>query len=87
MTIPDWIPLDAWEGYVTMRKKIKKPLTERAMGMAVRKLERMFFEGQDIRAVLEQSEFNCWQDLYPVKGAQRNVSAVMNNLNDRSWAH
>lgn len=65
--MPEWVPHPEWNGFKAMRTKIKKPLTERAIGMAVRKLERLRDEGQDPAAVLDQSTLHCWQDLYPVK--------------------
>ncbi|MGA1554268.1 MAG: hypothetical protein ACO35I_09655, partial [Burkholderiaceae bacterium] len=37
--LPDWIPTDAWDGFVEMRVKIKKPMTDRAIKLAVGKLE------------------------------------------------
>lgn len=65
--VPDWVPLEPWAGFVAMRRKIKKPLTDRAITMAVNKLAELKQEGQDVAAVLDQSTLRCWQDLYPVK--------------------
>lgn len=74
MRLPDWVPLESWNGWVDMRKRIKKPLTDRAVKMAVKKLKLFKDQGFDVEAILEQSEFNCWQDLYPVKGNERSQS-------------
>lgn len=65
--LPAWIPEEAWNGWVSMRKSIKKPMTERAMKMAQAKLLELHNQGQNVEKVLEQSEFNNWTDLYPVK--------------------
>src|SRR5690606_33416044 len=65
--VPDWVPPEPWAGFVAMRRKIKKPLTDRAITMAVNKLAELKQEGQDVAAVLDQSTLRCWQDLYPVK--------------------
>ena len=51
-----------------MRRQIKKPVTDRAKRMAIRKLEELKQEGHEPRAVLEQSEFRCWVGLFPVYG-------------------
>jgi hypothetical protein len=64
------MPLEAWEGYVEMRKTIKKPLTERAKKIALTRLNDLRLKGYDPSIVLDQSTFRCWQGLYPVKGEQ-----------------
>lgn len=65
--IPAWIPGDAWSGYIAMRKQIKKPISDRAITLAIGKLLDLMNQGQDVGAVLDQSTFNCWQGLFPVK--------------------
>lgn len=65
--LPDWLPLDAWSGFLAMRKTIKKPITADAVPIAIRKLESLMAAGSDARAVLEQSTMNCWQGLFEVK--------------------
>jgi hypothetical protein len=70
MLLPDWIPREAWEGYLNMRKKIRKPLTDRAEAMALNRLAQLRQEGYDAQQVLEQSEFHCWVGLFPVHGGR-----------------
>ena len=41
MNLPQWIDLEAWQGFIEMRKKIKTPLTERGMVLVLNKLEAM----------------------------------------------
>lgn len=65
--VPDWIPPDAWAGFDAMRKKIRKPMTERAKKMIVNELARLRDQGEDVAKVLEQSERLDWQDVYPVR--------------------
>lgn len=73
--LPDWLPQEEWRGFVAMRAKIKKPLTDRAATMAIRKLSEMRDSGCDPGDVLEQSTFHCWQDLYEVKGEPASMEA------------
>ena len=73
LTIPDWIPSDAWSGYVEMRKKIKKPMTDRAMQLAINTLNKLHNEGNDVTAILDQSTMNSWQGLFPI--AERRAEA------------
>ena len=64
----------AFLDFMAMRKSIKKPMTDRAITMAMNKLERLsttpFSDSMDndlaIR-ILEQSTFACWTDLYALK--------------------
>ena len=69
---PLWLPLEHWQEYIRMRKSIKKPLTKFAEKIALDKLDRLHTQGQDPKAVLEQSIFLCWQGLFPVKDMETN---------------
>lgn len=64
---PEWMPMEAWDGFLVMRKKIKKPATDRAIAMLIKKLDGFRAQGADPEAILDQSTLNCWQDLYPLK--------------------
>ncbi len=51
-----------------MRKKIKKPLTERAKELVLKKLETMSGGDTDCKIkILEQSIMNCWQGIFELK--------------------
>lgn len=73
--LPDWIPLEAWNGFVEMRKAEKASMTGRAMTLQIGKLEKFRALGHDIEAILDQSTSNNWKDLYPVKVLQQSVMA------------
>lgn len=64
--LPDWLPADAWAGYLEMRKKIRKPMTDRAVQLAINTLDKLRGEGQDVGAVLDQSTMNSWQGLFAI---------------------
>lgn len=72
-TIDSYYPTDeklnkAFADYVEMRKQIKKPLTERAIELAQKKLEELSKGDNDVSIlILEQSVMNCWQGLFPLK--------------------
>jgi hypothetical protein len=68
--LPEWIPEDAWTAFVAMRKKIKAPLTDDAVKLAVTKLEKLMQAGHRPRAVLEQSTLNSWRGLFEVRAAR-----------------
>lgn len=65
--LPDWVPVPQWEAWIEARVKQKKPPTEWAKKLAVAKLEELRDLGHHPAAVLAQSAFQGWTDLYPVK--------------------
>jgi hypothetical protein len=65
--LPDWMPRDAWESFLEMRKSIKAAPTEKAIQLLVEKLGRLKNEGNDPRGVLEESISNNWKGLFPLK--------------------
>lgn len=67
MALPDWVPVDAWDAFLAMRKAIRKPVASSAWPLALQKLEHLRAAGNDPRAVLEQSTLNSWQGLFEVK--------------------
>ena len=62
--LPDWIPVDLWNDYEEMRRKIRKPMTDKARKLAVNTIERLRQEGHSPREVVEQSIFKSWQGLF-----------------------
>ena len=61
--------MENWNGFCEMRKKIKKPLTDRAAKMILNELERLApGDNQTKGLILDQSVKRCWQDVYPLKG-------------------
>ena len=65
--LPDWIQPDTWKAYEEIRKKIRKPMTERARDLIIKKLLEMKQAGQDANAVLEQSVMSSWPGIFPIK--------------------
>lgn len=65
--LPDFVSPDSWFGFLEMRKKIKKPATERACAMLIKKLTMYHNAGHDVDAILDQSTVKGWQDLYELK--------------------
>lgn len=57
--------IDAWTGFEEMRKKIRKPLTDRAKKLILKKLEKMA-PGNEAKqaAILDQSVERGWQGVF-----------------------
>ena len=58
----------AFNDFATMRKtKLKKPMTENAVKRMLNKLNSLSTDETMQIAILNQSEDNCWLDIYPLK--------------------
>ena len=68
---PLWLPIEAWQGWVEMRKQRKRPLTDRAKTRALTKLEALHLAGHDINELLDRSTINGWLDIYEPKETKR----------------
>jgi len=68
VVVPGWIPLETWEAFIQMRKRIGKPPTDYALKLIIAKLDRFRSNGQDVKQVLEKSITSGWQDVFEIKG-------------------
>jgi hypothetical protein len=70
--LPGWITSDSWEAFLAMRKKLKKPMSERAKKTLLTKLEKLKTEGHDPNVLLDEAEFRGWLTVYPPKPEESN---------------
>jgi hypothetical protein len=76
LTLPDWMPLDAWDGFCSMRGKT---FTPHAKQLAIKTLDGFRNAGFNPREVLEQSIMNGWKGLFePKPKGNRNENAGTN---------
>lgn len=64
---PDWLPLEEWKDFVEMRNKIKAPLTDKAVELAISKLSKLKDGGDNPAEVLNESIMNSYKGLFPLK--------------------
>lgn len=64
---PDDNLRQALKDFLEMRKKIKKPMTERAFGMLLSKLDELAATDEMKVRLLDQSILHNWQTVYPLK--------------------
>lgn len=69
-----------------MRKKIKKPMTDRAITLLLNKLGKLSSDTSEQVKILEQSIMNCWQDIYELKDQQRGKQTKIQSIED-VWAN
>ena len=74
--LPDWIPQKQWMAYEEMRRKVRKPMTDHARELAVKKLDELRSRGNSPVAVLEQSILNDWQGLFEVRNGSNGHKPV-----------
>lgn len=76
-------PFDlAFNDFLEMRKKIKKPATEKAIELLKNKLEKIAPKNSEIQIkILEQSILNNWQDVYELKNNTQNGKATIGSGN------
>ncbi len=72
---PDWLDVDVWNDYVVFRKKIRVPLTDRAITLAINKLKKLRREGNNPTEVIEESILNGWKGLFPLKNSSEKEPA------------
>lgn len=86
--LPAWVPQVEWAGYVEMRRKMRKPMTQRAMELAVRELDTLRKAGQDPAAVLDQSVMRGWQGLFSLKpnGVEHKAAASATPVEKPWWS-
>jgi DNA-binding Lrp family transcriptional regulator len=70
--LPDFVPVLEWTAYREMRVKIRKPMTERAVELAFRKLAQLKAAGHEPRDVLDQAVLNSHQGLWPIRQEKSN---------------
>lgn len=70
LVLPDWMPLETWEAFLAMRKKMKRVPTDHAVDLLIKKLDRFRANGQNIQAVLEKSITSNWQDVFEINERQ-----------------
>lgn len=58
---------EAIKSFIDMRKKLKKPMTEKALQMMLTKLDGLASSKKDKINILNQSVLNSWQSVYPLK--------------------
>lgn len=79
--LDDPVLLAAVKDYENHRKKIKAPLTERALDLALKKLEELAPGNTAAKVeIINQSIINGWKGLFPLKGTKQNCMTREDDL-------
>lgn len=66
--VPDWILPRTWKDFEEHRKKLRKPMTDRARDEILAELVKLRERGYDPETILAQSIRKGWQDVFELKG-------------------
>jgi hypothetical protein len=67
VALPDWLPTDAWSGYLDMRQTKKKIPTDHAVRLILADLAKWRAAGHDVATILNTSTMNGWTAVYEPK--------------------
>jgi hypothetical protein len=82
--LPEWVPVDNWNAFVEMRKRLHAPLTDRGKVLIFARLNTLR-STDDPGAVLDQSIMNSWKGVFPLSGNGRRTSAVEREAKVGVW--
>lgn len=72
--LPPWVPVESWNGFTEMRRRINKPLTPSGQKLIIGKLSGFRDSGFDPTEILDNSTMNNWLGVYEPRpnGENRN---------------
>lgn len=65
--LPLWIDPEAWADYMAMRKRIKKPMSDRRLRQLVARCYELHTAGHDVNQSLDEAADHEWLELYEPK--------------------
>lgn len=85
INLPEWLPREEWEAFREMRRKIRKPLTEHAEALAIKRLQEFYADGLDAVDMLQQAVMNNWQGFVEEKAKKRKVEYRECTSPEEAW--
>lgn len=80
-SLPDWVPQEAWDGWLDMRRKSKHPATVRAQALAVGELEKLKRQGHDPGKLLDLATLHGWRGIFPGRNGETLAKSRQEALN------
>lgn len=65
--LPEWLDKETWTAFKEHRQRLRKPMTAKAAELIITKLDTLRGQGDDPKAVLEQSIERGWQGVFSTK--------------------
>jgi len=80
--LPDFIPVEPWNAFLEVRKKLRAANTPRALNMLVQRITDFMAKGHDPTAILENSIVNSWKGVFEPKGNQNGIRTEKRTAHD-----
>ena len=74
--IPPWLDAEAWDNFVEFRKGKKAALSDLAITLMFKNLDKLRKGGHDPVEVIEQSIMNNWTGVFPIKNFENGKTEV-----------
>jgi hypothetical protein len=80
------MPLENWQGFLDLRRKMRAELTPRAITLTINKLAKLRNLGQSPAEVLDQTVMNGWKGVFELKGKNGNGKLSTAEIVERECA-
>jgi hypothetical protein len=84
LNLPEWLPIDEWNGWIEMRVKMRKAATDLAKKYAIEELDALRISGQNVREVIRKAITKNWLSFYAVNAPQSNGNGYQNGAQSRT---
>lgn len=74
---------DTIKDFIKMRKAVKKVMTNKALELMLKKLDSLTDKDSEKVEILNQSIFNSWQGIFPLKNSKNSLQQVKKNRPDK----
>lgn len=89
LVFPDWVPKEPFEAFEEMRRKMRRPMTDRAKKLVIEKLDALRKLGNDPGQMLNQSIERGWMTVFELKGgtppARAPVQPEPKRTREQTW--
>jgi Helix-turn-helix domain len=72
--LPSWVPLEPWNAFLEMRRRMKKPPGEYAQRLLIKKLETLRANGETVGDVIDNSIANGYLGFFGVKDRNNGIN-------------
>ena len=77
--LPDWVDKETWDSFCNMRLE-KGLFTEESKKGIIRRLKKFMDDGEDIKAILENSIIHSWSGIFSMKNKGANHGKNFGNI-------
>jgi len=66
-SLPPWISQVTWDGFEETRRRMRKPMTDAARALIIKRLDKFRQDGQDPEAMVENAIAHGWISVWPIE--------------------